>query len=916
MAIQGRLNSGILATGQNKFGTSLAATADGNTLIVGMPQPVNYFNQEPPAANGAVFEFIRGGNHSNIQTTVVKTGNVVVKYTANGTVISTTPYSNTVTTYQHALANGSWGVWNGSNSNSSQGTPTSIPGINSVVTDLTLRSTSVANVPSAGRTTTTNISNTTTTINGNYNIITTGLKLVRGSAETYENFNYGYEVAVNSTGGTVAVGERYATVNNVKFAGQVTVYTNSYTSANVVTLPTPTKNSRFGSSIALSANGNIMVVGSPGSTYNGEPNVGEAHLYFWSPNVTTGTYEWIKQTQVFNANTDRAANIFFGNSIAMSNTGDAVVIGAPGVDSENNPNIGAAYLYTYDSKTAFTGKIVSSVLVVDSTAFTSATDTIKDDQYISGPGISLGTKVKYQITSSEPGNSFTLSGCQGSNTVTISSNVLVISPGYTVTCATSGIVPVATTVTGVIGNTVTLSQALTGNAVNKTLSFASTVTSPVVMPIQPGANNTTTLYIGDYSNVGLNQFVTIAAVDHGRVANINSHAITISASYGSIATLANTVIIKPAGRGGYYEVSPNNTTGIGVAMSTYAWRPYPTKLSSPSEVAESYFGRSVATSNTGNVVVIGTLDGAYVYDGEGNHTASLTSVKQRPVDTFGKSVAVNGEGNVIAISAPGRAVKIMTAREVYTVANKAFTYEIANVDSADWANLGVISANVTVANITEEQGVNVMYVTSAVSYANSSVKVPIDRIPVDSYINVPGSTAVIRVLAPLTAYVYTNGTRGNKATATASATASANVPWRFSVEYTGTVSSINDTGSCIVSSVYTTDGNTAHIVNNIVPGTRFNAINTDPNPNIGNGTVIGYNFTGTANAGAIYKFVNDGKKWEQKRTLVVDSDNTEWNKLGQVIEMSADGNTVYATSTGVEQFGRTNEGGIYVFNIN
>lgn len=809
MAIEGKLTAGILATGQNKFGSSIATTDDGNTLLVGMPQPVLYLNQEPPAGQG-----------------------MVLVYDKQDVTINSITY----------------GTWPETNK-------------------------------------------------------------LKSSAESYEYFNFGYSVACDSDASTVVVGERYATVSNVKFAGQVAIYTNAYANTETLSLATPKRDDRFGSSVAISGDGNVLVVGAPGTHSNNIANVGQAHVYFKVPNATS--YQWEKQPITLDANTDKAANIFFGNSVAVSNSGDVIVVGAPGIDSSNNPNIGGAYIFTYEDKTEFVGEIlVSSPNVLNVHSLTdSANFSIRPGQYVTGPNIVLGTKIVSQLSSNESSTPVVLSGYAGSNTITITSNVTSVVTGYGVTCATPGILTPSTVVTGIIGNTVTLSAPLLSDAVGNSVVFEYTYSSLVADPVDI-ANNT--VIIGDYSNVKLGQFTDS---NSAIVTGITYHNIKLSTP--PIAGTSH-VTFKDIGKRGNYEITPNNITSVNT-MNSFAWRTYATKVTTPKEIAEGRFGDSVSVSGSGNTIVIGSTNGAFVFDSSGALKATLSGARQRTGDAFGSSVAINKDGNMIVVGAPDKSVAVVNAKEVYTDGIHDFMYEITTKETADWANLGVMSSNVTIANITTEEGIDIMYVTKCVDYANANLNAGIAKIPKDTFVTIPGTSNVtVKVLARLESY----DKRPNASTkpVTLPSAPSANIPWRFSVEVKNTdtvhsnVYAIANTVST-VSSVYSTDGNISNAI--ITEGTRFLATNLRPNANIGLGTAISYNHTGIGNTGAVYKFVSNDQwgTWNQVRTCISDDEKTQWNKLGQQVAISNDGNTVFASSTGTEQFGRTNEGMVYVFNI-
>ncbi|MDQ3295877.1 MAG: FG-GAP repeat protein, partial [Myxococcota bacterium] len=112
--------------------------------------------------------------------------------------------------------------------------------------------------------------------------------------------------------------------------------------------PTPTEaGDQFGSDVALSANGDRMAVGSPmddssAPGIGGDPldnsmtDAGATWVFRIDANV------WTQQVYLKAASPQPRAR--FGTSVAMSGNGATVVIGAPGEDS----GAGAAYLYTFE----------------------------------------------------------------------------------------------------------------------------------------------------------------------------------------------------------------------------------------------------------------------------------------------------------------------------------------------------------------------------------------------------------------------------------------------------------------------------------------------------------------------------------------------------------------------------------------
>jgi hypothetical protein len=112
---------------------------------------------------------------------------------------------------------------------------------------------------------------------------------------------------------------------------------------------------RFGTSVALSADGNVVAIGSPfeGSSATGvegnetlDDAAGSGAAYIYRRSDDT----WSQQSYVKASNT--GADDAFGTSIALSSDAAALVVGATGeasASSDHNDNsaaaAGAAYLY-------------------------------------------------------------------------------------------------------------------------------------------------------------------------------------------------------------------------------------------------------------------------------------------------------------------------------------------------------------------------------------------------------------------------------------------------------------------------------------------------------------------------------------------------------------------------------------------
>jgi len=138
---------------------------------------------------------------------------------------------------------------------------------------------------------------------------------ITGSAEEL----HGYSVAISGDGNTIALS---AILNNTSYykAGYVKVYTYSEGSWQIMgnILYGSDVGERFGYAIDLSSDGNILAVGTPYNDKNGGES-GQVKVYTWN------SVNWIQRGLDINGST---VGDFFGNSVALSDDGSNIIIGA------------------------------------------------------------------------------------------------------------------------------------------------------------------------------------------------------------------------------------------------------------------------------------------------------------------------------------------------------------------------------------------------------------------------------------------------------------------------------------------------------------------------------------------------------------------------------------------------------------
>ncbi|MCP4133902.1 MAG: hypothetical protein GY754_23230, partial [bacterium] len=146
----------------------------------------------------------------------------------------------------------------------------------------------------------------------------------------------GRSVAASADGSTIIMG---ADGNDEKGsqAGAVYVYRwdgNSWSEKKIVASDGE-KDDCFGTSVAISSDGNTIIVGAYGNDEEGS-QAGAAYIYKWNGS------SW-KETNKFYG---KARLNYFGMSVSISPDGNSIIIGAYG-NNEKGVQAGAAYLYKW-----------------------------------------------------------------------------------------------------------------------------------------------------------------------------------------------------------------------------------------------------------------------------------------------------------------------------------------------------------------------------------------------------------------------------------------------------------------------------------------------------------------------------------------------------------------------------------------
>jgi hypothetical protein len=163
---------------------------------------------------------------------------------------------------------------------------------------------------------------------------------------------FGFSVDMNSNGTRVVVGSRYGD-EGANDAGAAYVYsyingtwtldTVSGVATGRIQASDREANDEFGTSVSMNGDGTRIIVGAPLEDTS-VAGAGKAYIYTYS----SGSWGSEKIIQALDASSGGDAN--FGTSVGMNSDGTKVVVGAPLHDT-GGTNIGAAYVFTYNSGT-------------------------------------------------------------------------------------------------------------------------------------------------------------------------------------------------------------------------------------------------------------------------------------------------------------------------------------------------------------------------------------------------------------------------------------------------------------------------------------------------------------------------------------------------------------------------------------
>ena len=172
-------------------------------------------------------------------------------------------------------------------------------------------------------------------------------KTINGANFDYAgNDFFGHSVALSSDGDTVLIGAFYKTVSGRANQGAAYVFTRAgttWTQQQKLTQSTGAANDYFGMSVALSSNGNTALIGAYQDDIGSNADQGSATVFTRSSGV------WTEQQTLTQSNGQ--AGDFFGCSVALSSDGNTALVGASQDDIGVNSDQGSATVFTRSGTT-------------------------------------------------------------------------------------------------------------------------------------------------------------------------------------------------------------------------------------------------------------------------------------------------------------------------------------------------------------------------------------------------------------------------------------------------------------------------------------------------------------------------------------------------------------------------------------
>ena len=169
-------------------------------------------------------------------------------------------------------------------------------------------------------------------------VASTSAQVILGEPSISSGDQQGFAVALSADGTRALVGAPGATVNGTSQAGKAFMYVLSHGvwhRTQEFDDPTPVSGDRFGSAVAISADGSTLIIGAPGAAASGQAAAGRVFV-FAAANGGWGRHELSEP--------DAGTNDAFGTAVALTGNGGTAVVGAPAA-----ARAGKAFVFTLNN---------------------------------------------------------------------------------------------------------------------------------------------------------------------------------------------------------------------------------------------------------------------------------------------------------------------------------------------------------------------------------------------------------------------------------------------------------------------------------------------------------------------------------------------------------------------------------------
>lgn len=730
-----------------------------------------------------------------------------------------------------------------------------------------------------------------------------------------------FAAALNLSGnGKVGIiGAPFHQVGNNASAGSAYIYVRNdngtWSQVAELTASDGAADDQFGTSVSLSSDGSIAIVGAPNHQVGNNAGAGAAYVYTHSGNTWT-------QTAILTA-TNNAAGDALGTGSSLSPDGNTALVGADGRDN----GAGAAYIFTKGTSGSWSQ--ISLLTASDSVA----NNQLGFSASLSGDGSTALIGAAATLTTSTTSGAayiFTkgTSGWSASQTQTAK-----VSPsdgatgdqfGFTVSLSFNGGVAMVGAIDHQVGNNATAGEAYVytrgtssnsysqsailrssdqaaGDQFGYSVSLTSDGNTALIGAQGHMVNGNATAgsaYVFKYSNGTWNQFTEITVYDPGTGDNFgNTDGISSDGNYALVGAPVH-MVGNNAAQGDAYGFALNQPTN---------------ELIAPDNGAGDQLGAALNLSADGKVAIAGApfhqvgnnagAGAAYIYVKNSTgwfQAAELTAPDGAADDQFGTSVSLSGDGSTAIVGAPNH--------QIGSNAGAGATYVFSRGSGNVWTQTAVLTASGGQAG---------------------------DGLGIGGSISLDGNTTIVgaagRANNAGAAYVFTrsNGTWHQIALLTA-ATSIPNNQLGFSVNLSGdgstviigasaTMTTSTTPGAAYIFTKSGTNSWNAHETAMLNPsdgatGDQFGfTVSLSFNGSVAMVGAIDHQVGNNATAGEAYVYTRGSNNSYSQSAILHSNDQAAGDQFGYAVSLSSDGNTALIGAQGHIVNSKANAGSGYIF---